>query len=158
MSIVTVNPTTGRRLRSYTELGPVGIERAMASASLAFAEWRERTFAGRARALRSVSAVLGRRRETLARLATREMGKPLAEARAEVEKCRLVCRYYAQHGRAFLADERPVGAPRGARVIFEPMGPLLAVMPWNFPYWQVFRAAAPALMAGNTMLLKHAPM
>jgi succinate-semialdehyde dehydrogenase/glutarate-semialdehyde dehydrogenase len=99
---------------------------------------------------------LGRRAPRLAQLATEEMGKPLAEARAEVEKCRLVCGYYARHARAFLGDQRPPGAPRDSRVVFEPMGPILAVMPWNFPYWQAFRAAAPALMAGNTMLLKHA--
>ena len=84
------------------------------------------------------------------------MGKPLAEARAEVAKCCLACEYYAEHARAFLSDEHPPGSPRRARVVFEPMGPVLAVMPWNFPYWQLFRAAAPALMAGNTMLLKHA--
>jgi succinate-semialdehyde dehydrogenase/glutarate-semialdehyde dehydrogenase len=84
------------------------------------------------------------------------MGKPLAEARSEVQKCRLVCGHFARHAQGFLADQHPPGAPKGTRVVFEPIGPVLAVMPWNFPYWQVFRAAAPALMAGNTMLLKHA--
>jgi succinate-semialdehyde dehydrogenase/glutarate-semialdehyde dehydrogenase len=85
------------------------------------------------------------------------MGKPLAESLAEVDKCRLACLHFARHGARFLRDERPPGAPRGSRVVFQPLGPVLAVMPWNFPFWQLFRAAAPALMAGNTMVLKHAP-
>jgi succinate-semialdehyde dehydrogenase/glutarate-semialdehyde dehydrogenase len=84
------------------------------------------------------------------------MGKPLAQARAEVEKCALACEYYARHAAGFLADEMPVGAPANSRVTFQPLGVVLAVMPWNFPFWQAFRAVAPALMAGNTVLLKHA--
>ena len=156
MSIATVNPATGRRIRLHREFTPREVEAAVARAAAAFGVWRARPFAQRSRALRRVCAVLGRRAGRLARLATDEMGKPLAEARAEVEKCRLACEFYAAHAKAFLADEHPPGSPPWARVVFEPMGPVLAVMPWNFPYWQVFRAAAPALMAGNTMLLKHA--
>jgi succinate-semialdehyde dehydrogenase/glutarate-semialdehyde dehydrogenase len=156
MSITTVNPATGRRIRSHREHGAREVEAALARAGKAFAAWRKRSFAERSRALRSVAAVLRRRTAKLARLATDEMGKPLAEARSEVGKCRLVCEHYARHARAFLSDEFPPGSAKGTRVVFEPMGPVLAVMPWNFPYWQVFRAAAPALMAGNTMLLKHA--
>jgi len=156
MPIETVNPATGRRIRSYREHSRREIESALARAGTAFAAWRARPFADRSRALRSVATVLRLRAPALARIATDEMGKPLAEARAEVRKCGLVCEYYARHARAFLSDEHPPGSPRRSRVVFEPMGPVLAVMPWNFPYWQVFRAAAPALMAGNTMLLKHA--
>jgi len=156
MAIATVNPATGRRIRSYREHSRREMDSALARAGTAFGAWRARSFADRSRALRSVAAVLRRRAPALARLATDEMGKPLAEALAEVQKCCLACEYYARHARAFLSDERPPGSPGRSRVVFEPMGPVLAVMPWNFPYWQVFRAAAPALMAGNTMLLKHA--
>lgn len=156
MSIVSVNPSTGRTLRSHREATPREVEAAVSRAWAAFGGWRETPFPERSRALMRVSAVLGRRAGRLARLATDEMGKPLAEARAEVEKCRLACDYYARRARGFLRDERPPGSPAWSRVVFEPMGPVLAVMPWNFPYWQAFRAAAPALMAGNTMLLKHA--
>jgi len=156
MSIATVNPATGRRIRSYREHTPREVESALARSARAFAGWRRRPFAERSRILRSVASVLRRRAERLARLATDEMGKPLAEARSEVQKCRLVCGHFARHAQGFLADQHPPGAPKGTRVVFEPIGPVLAVMPWNFPYWQVFRAAAPALMAGNTMLLKHA--
>jgi succinate-semialdehyde dehydrogenase/glutarate-semialdehyde dehydrogenase len=132
------------------------VESAVAASVAAFGRWRSLPFARRARLLRAAASVLGRRAARLARLASDEMGKPLAEALAEVRKCRLVCEYYAAHGQSFLKDERPPGAPRNARVAFEPIGPVLAIMPWNFPFWQAFRAAAPALMAGNTMLLKHA--
>jgi succinate-semialdehyde dehydrogenase/glutarate-semialdehyde dehydrogenase len=156
MSISTANPATGLRIRSYREDTGREVDSALDRAGKAFAAWRALSFEDRSRGLRSAAAVLRRRAEKLARLATDEMGKPLSEARAEVQKCRLVCEYYARHARGFLRDERPPGSPRWARVVFEPMGPILAVMPWNFPYWQVFRAAAPALMAGNTMLLKHA--
>jgi succinate-semialdehyde dehydrogenase/glutarate-semialdehyde dehydrogenase len=156
MSIATVNPATGRRIRSHREFTPREVEAAVSRSWAAFGAWRATSFPERSRALMRVSAVLGLRAGRLARLATDEMGKPLAEARSEVEKCRLVCEYYARRARGFLRDERPPGSPPWSRVVFEPMGPVLAVMPWNFPYWQVFRAAAPALMAGNTMLLKHA--
>jgi succinate-semialdehyde dehydrogenase/glutarate-semialdehyde dehydrogenase len=156
MAITTINPATGRRITSHRVMSRSEVESAVAASAAAFRKWRARSFADRSRLLRSVGSVLRRRAPGLARLATDEMGKPLAEARAEVEKCRLVCAYYAKHARDFLKDERPPGAPRSSRVTFEPMGPVLAVMPWNFPYWQAFRAAAPALMAGNTMLLKHA--
>jgi len=156
MAIETINPATGRPIRRYREHSRSEVEAALARASRAFAAWRALTFAERARALRSVAAVLRRRAGGLARLAADEMGKPLAEGEAEVRKSRLACAHYARYARRFLAPERPPGSPRWARVVFEPLGPILAVMPWNFPFWQVFRAAAPALMAGNTMLLKHA--
>jgi succinate-semialdehyde dehydrogenase/glutarate-semialdehyde dehydrogenase len=156
MAFTTINPATGRRIRSHRHLGRSELESAVAGSAAASRRWRDLPPGRRSAALRAVAAVLKRRLPQLARLATREMGKPLAESRAEVEKCRLVCLYYARHGGAFLKDERPPGAGRGARVTFEPLGTILAIMPWNFPYWQAFRAAVPALMAGNTLLLKHA--
>ncbi len=107
--------------------------------------------------LRAAGSILRMRADEFAALITLEMGKPLAEARSEVIKCGTVCDYYAKHGRAFLAEERPPGAAENVRIVFEPLGVVLAIMPWNFPFWQVFRAAAPALMAGNTLLLKHSP-
>jgi succinate-semialdehyde dehydrogenase/glutarate-semialdehyde dehydrogenase len=128
----------------------------LARSSMAFSEWRDFGIARRSRALRSVAKVLMGRKARLARLATDEMGKPLADAVSEVEKCARVCLFYARHARSFLKDEHPPAAPPWARVAFEPIGTVLAIMPWNFPYWQAFRAAAPALMAGNAMLLKHA--
>jgi succinate-semialdehyde dehydrogenase/glutarate-semialdehyde dehydrogenase len=156
MSIVTVNPATGKRLRLHRLHTPREVEKILERSEAAFEVWRNLSFARRSKALRSVSLVLLRRKAKLARLCTDEMGKPLAQSVSEVEKCALACRFFAKRASAFLADERPVGAPRGARVVYQPLGTVLAIMPWNYPYWQAFRAAAPALMAGNTMLLKHA--
>ena len=156
MSLESVNPATGRRIRSYREHTAGEIGSRLARSCEAFRTWRGTTFAQRSRALRRVAAVLRQRAGGLARLATDEMGKPLCEAAAEVRKCTLACEYYARHARSLLAQEHPPGSPRTARVVFEPMGPILAVMPWNFPFWQVFRFVAPGLMAGNVGLLKHA--
>ena len=113
--------------------------------------------ASRARLLRAIARALRKQSDTLSNLLTSEVGKPIAQARAEIEKSAAVCDYYAKNGARYLAPEHPAGAPRNARVVYEPIGIVLAVMPWNFPFWQVFRAAAPALMAGNTFLLKPAP-
>ena len=128
----------------------------MERAHTAFLDWRRVSFTRRARLLRAVAAVLRRKSGIHAHLMTSEMGKPLAQARAEIGKCALVCEYYARHAPGLLADERPPGAPKNSFITFQPLGVILAVMPWNFPYWQVFRAVVPALMAGNTILLKHA--
>jgi succinate-semialdehyde dehydrogenase/glutarate-semialdehyde dehydrogenase len=156
MSLISINPATGRIIRRYQASSKREVAAAVARAGAAFQDWRRLSFASRARHLRAVAAVLRRRRDFHARLMTAEMGKPLAQARAEVEKCALVCDHYARHAAALLAEERPPGAPADTFVAFQPLGVILAVMPWNFPYWQVFRAVAPALMAGNTVLLKHA--
>ena len=157
MRFVTVNPATGRRLATYPTLSPRAIEQRLARAARAQSKWSRLPLARRAGHLRSLAIALLARRDELAALATAEMGKPIAQARAEVEKSALVCRYYADRGAQFLAEGRPVGAPENARVVSEPLGTVLAIMPWNFPFWQVFRAAAPALMGGNTLLVKHAP-
>lgn len=157
MAFVSLNPATGRRLATYREHSGAAIERALARASAAQRPWRALALATRAKHLRAVARELVAQRDALAALATTEMGKPIAQARSEVEKCARTCEYFADHGPALLADEHPPGAPAGARVVYEPLGVVLAIMPWNFPFWQVIRAAAPALMGGNTLLLKHAP-
>lgn len=119
--------------------------------------WRSVTPARRARHLRALAGVLRSRHDELAALATAEMGKPITQARAEIKKTAAGCEFFAEHGPRWLADEHPPGAAANARVSFEPVGVVLAIMPWNFPFWQVFRSALPALMAGNAVLLKHAP-
>ncbi len=157
MSLVSLNPATGRRLATYREHTGAELERILARAHAAQRPWRALSPTVRAKHLRAIARELFAQRDTLAALATAEMGKPIAQARGEVEKCARTCEYFAEHGPALLADERPPGAVGNARVVFEPLGVVLAIMPWNFPFWQVIRAAAPALIGGNTLLLKHAP-
>ena len=157
MSLVSLDPTTGRRLATYRGHSRASVERILARAHKAYPTWRRLSPAARANHLRALARELLAQRDQLAALATAEMGKPIAQARGEVEKCARTCEYFAAHGPAFLADERPLGAAADARVVFEPLGVVLAIMPWNVPFWQVFRAAAPALIGGNTFLLKHAP-
>jgi succinate-semialdehyde dehydrogenase / glutarate-semialdehyde dehydrogenase len=157
MALVTINPATGRRIATYREHTRAEVLRRLARASGAQADWRHAPHRGRARPLAALARNLRANRDALAALATEEMGKPITQARAEVEKCALLCEYYSRHGAALLADETPAGAPAGTRVSFEPLGTILAIMPWNFPFWQAFRAAVPAIVAGNTVLLKHAP-
>jgi succinate-semialdehyde dehydrogenase/glutarate-semialdehyde dehydrogenase len=156
VAIATVNPATGERVREFDPLTADGIEDKLRRAAEAFSSYRKTSFAERAGLLRRAADILEDEADELGRLATLEMGKTHAAAIAEVKKSAAGCRWYADRGADMLADEPwPV---RGARVFtrYEPLGPVLAVMPWNFPYWQVFRFAAPALMAGNTGLLKHA--
>lgn len=156
MSLVSTNPATGRHLATHRAHTAAQVESALRRSRAAFRRWRELSPARRAHHLRRAARALRRRRDELAALVTAEVGKPIAQSRAEIAKCATACDYYARHGAAFLRDLRPPGAPRNARVAIEPLGPILAIMPWNFPFWQAFRAAVPALMAGNTMLLKHA--
>jgi succinate-semialdehyde dehydrogenase/glutarate-semialdehyde dehydrogenase len=156
MPLVSHNPATGRLIRRYREHSPRQQAAAVERAHTAFLDWRRVSFARRARLLRAVATVLRHKLGAHAHLITSEMGKPLAQARAEIGKCALVCEYYARNAPGMLADERPPGAPKNSFITFQPLGVILAVMPWNFPYWQVFRAVVPALMAGNTVLLKHA--
>lgn len=157
MVLVSVNPATGRRLAVYRPHTAADLERIVAGADRTFRSWRTTPVKKRGSHLRALAAELRARCDALAALATDEMGKPIAQARAEVEKCAALCAYYADQGEQLLADQRPVDAPRGARISLDPLGVVLAIMPWNFPYWQVMRAAVPALLAGNTVLLKHAP-
>jgi succinate-semialdehyde dehydrogenase/glutarate-semialdehyde dehydrogenase len=154
--LCSINPSSGSLIREYAEATPDEVASALAAAARAFEGWRRTTFAQRASVLRRAGALLRERREALARLMALEMGKPVAQGRAEADKCAWVCEHYAEHAERLLAPEAaPTDASR-SYVAFEPLGPVLAVMPWNFPLWQVFRFAAPALMAGNVGLLKHA--
>jgi succinate-semialdehyde dehydrogenase/glutarate-semialdehyde dehydrogenase len=155
MAIATVSPTSGETLRTFEPLDESGIEAALQRATSAFRVNRARSFPERALRLRKAADLLEHRSDELGRVVTTEMGKPLKASVAEIQKCALVCRYYAEHGQSFLSDEPVKTEARRSYVHYEPLGPLLAVMPWNFPFWQVFRFAAPGLMAGNTGLLKH---
>ncbi|MFF4224488.1 NADP-dependent succinic semialdehyde dehydrogenase [Streptomyces sp. L500] len=162
MPIATVNPATGETLKTFAELGPEDVERRLATADAAFRAYRTTGFAERSRLLRHAAELLDDDRDDIARTMTTEMGKPLAAARAEAAKCAKAMRWYAGNAEALLADETPPEAEARdagasvARVHYRPLGVILAVMPWNFPLWQVVRFAAPALMAGNVGLLKHA--
>jgi succinate-semialdehyde dehydrogenase/glutarate-semialdehyde dehydrogenase len=154
--IATVNPATGEPGRSYDQHSIDDARKAAAAAHAAFLAWRTTDFTERSAVIRKAGAVLRRRKDEFARLMTEEMGKTFDEGRAEIEKCAFQCDWVADHAAAYLAEE-PVEVDGGeVFVTFNPIGVVLAVMPWNFPFWQVFRAAAPALMAGNAMLLKHA--
>jgi succinate-semialdehyde dehydrogenase/glutarate-semialdehyde dehydrogenase len=151
-----INPATEEVVRKVPEHDAAEVERRLAAAAGAFVAWRGTTFPERAEPMRRAAALLRERGERYARLMAEEMGKPIAAGRAEVEKCAWVCDFYAEHAARFLAPERVATEARESWVRFEPLGPVLAIMPWNFPFWQVFRFAAPALMAGNVGLLKHA--
>ncbi len=156
MSLRSVDPATGKVVREYEETSDQEVARALSKAEAAFSEWRGRSFQERGRIVARAGALLRERAEPLARLMAAEMGKPLPQGRAEAEKCAWVCDHYAEHAESDLAPEEVRTDARHSFVRFEPLGPVLAVMPWNFPFWQVFRFAAPALMAGNVGLLKHA--
>lgn len=154
--IVTINPATGHEIDRHPVMSFAEIEEHLAGAHEAQPQWAAAPARERAAVLRSVAKELRGRRDELARLATVEMGKPITESAAEIDKCAWVCDHYAEHGPSALED-RPVETERTSWVSHEPMGTVLAVMPWNFPFWQAFRFAAPALVAGNAGLLKHAP-
>ena len=153
----SINPTNGNVVHHVPFDTPAELEAALARSATAFVAWSTTSFERRARLVESLGKVLRRREEDLARAMVLEMGKPIEEARAEVRKSAGCCDYFAANGEAFLAsDELPSDASLSF-VAYEPLGTVLAVMPWNFPVWQVIRFAAPTLMAGNTALLKHAP-
>ncbi len=155
-TLVSTNPATGEEIERYDTCSDEEIERRLARAEAAFRRHRQTAFAERAEKMNRTADLLEERAGRYGRLMTREMGKPLAQARAEAEKCARACRYYAEHAEDFLADEPVETDAHRSLVAYQPLGPVLAVMPWNFPFWQVFRFAAPALMAGNVGLLKHA--
>ena len=156
MPIETRNPATGQLVRRFEELSDAELESRLARAAQAFREHRKTSFASRAVRMRRAAEVLERDKEKLGELMTLEMGKTLRSAVAEAEKCAWVCRYYAETAELHLADEIVPSSATRSWIRYLPIGPVLAVMPWNFPFWQVFRFAAPALMAGNVGLLKHA--
>lgn len=156
MSIRTRNPATGEDLKSYGETPADEVAGAVSEFEKGFEAWRRTSFEERARVIKQAASVLLSRKDVLAELMAFEMGKPVKQGRAEIEKCAWVCEYYAANAAAFLKPE-PVATDAGESYIaFEPLGLVLAVMPWNFPFWQAFRAIVPALMAGNVMALKHA--
>ncbi|GAA3763171.1 NADP-dependent succinic semialdehyde dehydrogenase [Plantactinospora mayteni] len=159
MSIATIDPSTGQVLKTFDEMTDEQLEAALTRAAAGFDELRGTTFADRARWMSAVADLLEVECDGVARMMTTEMAKTYASAKAEVAKCAAACRYYAAHAERFLADEPADAGSIGATSAYGryfPMGPVLAVMPWNFPLWQVLRFAAPALMAGNAGLLKHA--
>jgi succinate-semialdehyde dehydrogenase/glutarate-semialdehyde dehydrogenase len=156
MSIQSVNPTTGELLETFAETSREEIDRILERAHAAFLEWRRRPVAERGDRMRAAVRILRERNGAYARTMALEMGKPLAQGEAEVEKCAWACDFYAENAEHYLAEQpRETDAAR-SYVRFDALGPLLAIMPWNFPFWQVFRFAAPALMAGNAAVLKHA--
>lgn len=156
MGYQSINPANGVLLGHYDVWDEDQLELALADAAKAKQAWATSSFAERAELLRKLAARLRKDKEKLATLITLEMGKLLTEARAEIEKCALGCDYYADHGAGFLADEAIASDAGKSLVAYQPLGVVLAVMPWNFPFWQVMRFAIPALMAGNVGLLKHA--
>ena len=157
MTYEAIDPHSGRSVRRRDTATARELRTALEHSEQAFLAWRRTSFAERASVLRAAAERLRAEADVHARLMAEEMGKPVTAGRAEAEKCAWACEYYAEHAEAFLADEPASTDSSRSYVAYRPLGPLLAIMPWNFPYWQVFRFSAPALMAGNTVLLKHAP-
>src|SRR5690606_30157126 len=153
----SINPATGETIASWPLADAAQIERSLESAFRAAADWRRHSVAQRAALLTAVAAKLRERKDALARTIRLEMGKPIAEALAEVEKSAWNCEYVAQHGPAWLADEQVATQARASYVAHLPLGVVLSILPWNFPVWQIFRCAASALLVGNTLVVKHAP-
>jgi succinate-semialdehyde dehydrogenase / glutarate-semialdehyde dehydrogenase len=156
MPLVSINPTTGEQLARYEEMSPAEVDEALTAAASGFQRWRRASFGDRGTVIRSAAQQLRARRDELARLMALEMGKPLPQGEAEIEKCARTCEFFASHAAELLADENVRTEASHTFVTFKPLGVVLGVMPWNFPFWQVFRYAAPTLMAGNTTVLKHA--
>jgi succinate-semialdehyde dehydrogenase / glutarate-semialdehyde dehydrogenase len=154
--IQSINPATGEVLETFPTSSPQDIERSVAAAHAAFLEWRDVGFATRAESMRKAAALLRGRKDEYARTMALEMGKPVTQGEAEVDKCAWTCEFYAEHAETMLAPQPRATDASKSYVRFDPLGPVLAIMPWNFPFWQVFRFAAPALMAGNAAILKHA--
>ena len=155
-TIESVNPATEAVLARFETHTGTDIEAALAQANVAFRRWRDVPIADRAIPMRALAKILRERRERYGRLITLEMGKPITESLAEIEKCAWSCDFYAEHAESFLRDEPVATNARESFIAFEPLGVILAVMPWNFPFWQVIRFLAPAFMAGNAAILKHA--
>jgi succinate-semialdehyde dehydrogenase / glutarate-semialdehyde dehydrogenase len=156
MAIATINPATGELLKSFEPLTDAQIEVKLQKAADTFSSYRHVPFAERARMMLKAAEILEKEKDTFGRMMTTEMGKTLRSAVDEAAKCAWVCRYYAENAERFLADEVVETGASRSYIRYQPLGPVLAVMPWNFPFWQVLRFAAPALMAGNVGLLKHA--
>jgi succinate-semialdehyde dehydrogenase / glutarate-semialdehyde dehydrogenase len=156
MAITSINPATGKTVKTYDEMTPKQAAAAVAQAHETWRTWRATSFTERAKPMKKTAEILRKRKDELAKLMAVEMGKPLAQGAAEVEKCAWTCDYYADNAEKHLAPESIKTDASNSYVAFEPLGVVLAIMPWNFPLWQVYRFAAPALMAGNVGVLKHA--
>ena len=156
MALASINPTTGETLKEFPAFSDNEIEKRLNHAERGFAQYRRHPFANRGQLLMAVASLLEQDKDSLARTMTLEMGKLFRAAEDEIAKCARVCRFYAENGERFLEDEAAQTGAARSYVRYEALGPVLAIMPWNFPFWQVFRFAAPALMAGNVGLLKHA--
>lgn len=154
--IITTNPATGATLARYCEHSDAQVENALSNAATAQRSWARQPLEARAAVLPAIARILRERRDDFARMITREMGKPLAEAQGEIEKCAWTCDHYAQHGPSYLADTDVASNAGHSYVVYDPLGVVLAIMPWNYPFWQFIRFAAPALVAGNGAILKHA--
>jgi succinate-semialdehyde dehydrogenase/glutarate-semialdehyde dehydrogenase len=156
MSIESINPATGELIRTYPEMNPQQINKIVDSSHRTFLEWKQTPFSHRAPLMKKAGEILKNKKDEFAEMMTLEMGNTLAQGRAEAEKCAWVCDFYADNAEKFLSPEVVQTDASKSFVTFQPLGVVLAIMPWNFPFWQVFRFAAPALMAGNAGLLKHA--
>jgi succinate-semialdehyde dehydrogenase/glutarate-semialdehyde dehydrogenase len=156
MAIASINPTTGQTIKEFSSPNESQIEERLSRAAEAFEHYRRTPFARRAELLMGAATLLEREKEQLAHIITLEMGKLVRASIEEIEKCSLGCRFYAENAERFLEDRTAQTGAARSFVRYQPLGPILAIMPWNFPFWQVFRFAAPALMAGNVGLLKHA--
>ena len=155
MPIASINPATGETLKTFEPLSQTQLDEKLQLAHTTFQSYRRTSFAERARMMLRAAEILEAEKKDFARMMTLEMGKPIDGAVQETEKCAWVCRYYAENAERHLADELVETTATKSFVHFQPLGVVLAVMPWNFPFWQVFRFAAPGLMAGNVGLLKH---
>ena len=156
MNLISINPANNKKINSYQEISKDSINQIIDSSFNTFLEWRNKSFSYRAKKMRHLAELLKQKKELLGLLMTKEMGKPIKQSIAEAEKCAWVCEYYADNAEKFLSQkEIPTGSTKSF-ISFQPIGIVLAIMPWNFPFWQVFRFASPALMAGNVGILKHA--
>lgn len=154
--IQSVNPANNQVIKTYQEISDVELSEVLSKMRNAFEDWKTKSFDYRASLMKTAGEILRSKREEFSKLMTLEMGKPIVQSRAEIDKCAWVCDYYAENGEKFLKDEIIQTDASKSFVTYQPLGVVLAVMPWNFPFWQVFRFAAPTLMAGNVGLLKHA--
>lgn len=156
MNLISINPANNKKINSYEEISKDSINQIIDSSFNTFLDWRNKSFSYRAKKMRHLAELLKQKKDLLGLLMTKEMGKPIKQSIAEAEKCAWVCEYYADNAEKFLSQkEIPTGSTKSF-ISFQPIGIVLAIMPWNFPFWQVFRFASPALMAGNVGILKHA--
>ncbi|MDP3282449.1 MAG: aldehyde dehydrogenase family protein, partial [Nitrosomonas sp.] len=156
MPMQSINPATGQTIQSFPTWQSAEIDATLSQVAAAQTDWAALSFAQRSNCMRNLAKVFRQRSEEYANLITEEMGKLLKEARAEIEKCAMGCQYYADHAQSYLNDEVITSDASRSMVVYQPLGAVLCIMPWNFPFWQLIRAAAPAMMAGNAVVLKHA--